>query len=365
MKKLNVLLISVRADHGGGPEHIFRLVKNSDFKKINYYIACPQDEPYYEKFVSLLGEEKIIIIPHRKFSYKKLMLLRKYIMKNKIDVIHSHGKGAGIYSRFLKFITKSKVVHTYHGIHLSYNGLINKIYSLYEKVSSLVTYKIICVSSGEYELAVNKKLVFTPKKLTVVNNGVELVDGNRASYNSFFKIISVTRFNEQKNSELAIDIIEILINKFMISNLVLDFIGTGESKSELERLVKSKGLENKINFLGTKDNMQKIMSEYNIFLSTSRWEGLPIALIEALSVGLPSIVTNVVGNNDIIISSENGLLFDLEDAYKAAEQIKSLMYNEKEWEYLSNNAFESSEKYDIHEMVNKIENIYIGCKRGV
>ena len=63
---MNVLIISARADYGGGPEHIYQLIKNSS-KDIEYFIACPKEKPYWDLYTELVGEKKIEI-PHRKFS---------------------------------------------------------------------------------------------------------------------------------------------------------------------------------------------------------------------------------------------------------------------------------------------------------
>ncbi|MEJ2617259.1 MAG: hypothetical protein P8Z35_20075, partial [Ignavibacteriaceae bacterium] len=106
MEKINrnILIITVRADFGGGPEHIYSLIKELH-KENNFYIACPDDFPYKNKYTDILGKNRIILIPHRKFKLSYLFGLKNYVKYHEINIIHSHGKGAGIYGRFLSVIS--------------------------------------------------------------------------------------------------------------------------------------------------------------------------------------------------------------------------------------------------------------------
>jgi len=108
-EKQDILIITSRADFGGGPEHIFQLI-NQLINGYNFFIACPKDFPYYERYSQLVGEDNIFEIPHRKINVFSILKLSSFIGKNKIDLIHSHGKGAGIYSRLLFFLTGKPIV---------------------------------------------------------------------------------------------------------------------------------------------------------------------------------------------------------------------------------------------------------------
>jgi hypothetical protein len=80
-------MISVRADYGGGPEHIYSLISNLS-NHIIPFIAVPEDRPYYQRFIKVVGMNRIIIIPHRVFKLKTLWQLKKFIIANRIDIIH-------------------------------------------------------------------------------------------------------------------------------------------------------------------------------------------------------------------------------------------------------------------------------------
>ena len=115
--KNSILFISVRADFGGGPQQLYRTVLAIQ-NEYNIYVACPDSKPYFELLADVVGEERIIRIPHRSFNLFSFLKLLKTIRLKNIDLIHSHGKGAGLYSRLLSKLTAVPCVHTFHGIHI-------------------------------------------------------------------------------------------------------------------------------------------------------------------------------------------------------------------------------------------------------
>ncbi len=172
---LKILLITVRADFGGGPEHIYNLIKNLP-EEIKFFIASPKDYPYWGKFSQILTNNLMIEIPHRKFSLNSLIHLIKFIRNENIDIIHSHGKGAGIYSRLLSLFTHKKCIHTFHGFHIDvYNNLQKRLYISLEKILSIFTTKIISVSKSEFE-QLKKNNIAKRSKFVLIENGIKIPD---------------------------------------------------------------------------------------------------------------------------------------------------------------------------------------------
>jgi hypothetical protein len=156
-KTPTVLMLTARADFGGGPEHLYRLI-NLLHHKINIYTACPEDYPYWNLYSKVLGSDHLIKIPHRKFRIGALLDLLHCLKKNKINIIHSHGKGAGIYSRFLSLLTGISCIHTFHGIHIGHYGRFKRnLYLLIEKILSRFTKQYISVSKSEKQSVIESK----------------------------------------------------------------------------------------------------------------------------------------------------------------------------------------------------------------
>lgn len=364
-KKIKILYITVRADFGGGPEHLYRLLTGLP-DKYETYVAAPDDYPYYERYTRLAGKEKIITIPHRKFTLGYLFKLVKYIRKNEISIVHSMGKGAGIYGRPAAFLASCFAVHTFHGIHIgAYNFIRKKLYLLIERILSAFTSAAISVSENERKVILENKII-NDGKLVVVNNGVvigEKPDSKDIESSEVIKIVTITRFDYQKNSKLLIPVINEL-RKFTEKKIELTLLGTGDEYEEVKGLAKKNNLIGEFIFKGAVTDPVEQMKQAHVFISTSRWEGLPIALLEAMSVGLPVVATEVVGNKDIVRDGYNGYLYQEDKPEDAARRIIDMMNNNK-WNALSANAYDTvKNKFSIASMITDTEKVYAKIMGG-
>jgi len=362
-KKTRILHISSRADHGGGPKHIFLLLKNMP-DHIESHICVPNDEPYYKLF-NTLCHNNIIEIPHREFSFKHVISVIKYINKNKINIVHSHGKGASTYARFACLFTKAINIHTPHGIHTdSYSLAQLFIYKLYEAISGNIMQCIIYVSEDEHKKAIEMKL-WKNKKYRIIQNGVpstDLTDKKRirseVRQNLYIPkdnliITTVSRFDYQKNMAVALSIAKKLPNIYFL------WIGDGPDRIPLERICKNTGVKNII-FYGFCDNPIPFLMSSDLYLSTSRWEGLPMAVIEAMSCAIPVVCSNVPGHNEIVKTDINGFLYDLRNTDSACSIIKSITSNSKLMKTLSEGALETQNKlYSDIRMTNQTVSLYL------
>lgn len=357
-----ILIITLRADIGGGPEHVYNLINylKNDF---SFYIAAPDDWPYYDKYVHLIGSERYILLPHRKFSFKHLIRLKRFIDKNSIQLIHSHGKGAGVYSRLLNLFNNRKVIHTFHGLHIGkYNFLMKNIYIYIEKFFSYFTSIFINVSKSEYNLI--KSYNIAPlNKLKIIENGV-IIPENFVSAKNFedkpLKIISFSRFDYQKNSSLIIEIALHLKRSNNLNNFRFIIFGEGTELSKIKHLcVENNLLDYIILPGGTTKTTQELLNSF-CYISTSRWEGLPLGILEAFACGLPVIASNVVGNSDLLQNNEAGILFDLNKPEIAAENLTNLAKNKELWLKFSQNARKSAEfNFNINQMISKTKKLYL------
>ena len=354
---MKILFITLRADHGGGPKHIDLLINNLS-SEIEIYLACPQDKPYYDLWSKSKKIKDIFALPHRKFSVKKLLELNKFIKDNDIGIVHSHGKGAGIYSRILKILNpRLKIVHTLHGVHIGEYGLLKKsAYIFLERFLTLFTDKFINVSNSENSLCLKLKL-FKKSKSEIVYNGIKALlkeDNAKIKFNLSGKrvVTTISRFDYAKNMSLAHEIAQNFKDN---SDIVFLWLGDGDDRAKFEFMAQKDGAN--IIFTGFTDEISAYLSATDIYLSTSRWEGLPYALIEAQSLGIPIVATNVVGNNEVVENDKNGFLF--ESAQQACRDIKILLNDEKIYGKMQAEALLNfKDKFDIGIAVRKVEKIY-------
>lgn len=353
--------ITVRADYGGAPNYINTMINNTS-PSFDIYIACPKDEPYYNIWRSNKRVKDLCVLPHRKFSVSHFISLIKFIKKNKIELIQANGKGAGSY-RFLKiFCPKVKVLYAYRGFHIhDYSKFQRKLYFIYERIMVFFTNRVINVSKGEQQQCINHKVLKKRLSAQIYNgiNPLKLKENRllKEEYKDKFVISTLSRFDIQKNMGLMYDIAWRLKSH---SDIKFIFIGDGEDKSVLEKKAQKEGLKN-IDFVGFKnhDEIAEYFTITDLYLTTARWEGLPFALVEATSVGLPIVASDVVGNNEVCLNNQNGLLFPSEDAIKAVEAILQL-YTDREM--LKSFGLKSSkifqEYFTVVQMVANHEKLY-------
>ncbi len=351
-------MISATSKIGGGPNHIFLLGKNLS-KQHKVFYAIPKSK-YVENSIKD-NKLKALYTSERKLSIKEIIDIIKFVKKNDINILHAHGKGASLTARLVNLFTNIPVILTYHGIHLKcHNFLIRFLYILYENVFGRLDKKKVFVSESERVFA-NSVNIPTFAKDIVIPNGV--LDMQIKEYRNketniypkkeFFNVISVCRLVSQKN----------VLHIGEIANLLPDIkftiIGHGPLWEEINVLKEEKNIDN-LFLLGSKINVYEYLYESDVYLTTSLYEGLPISVLEAMSIGLPVIASNVVGNRDTLIHDESGYFFNLGDIDKAKNHIKFLSENSKKLKNMGEQAFKRQRKlFSLSKMISSYESLYI------
>ncbi|MEP0520516.1 MAG: glycosyltransferase [Hyphomicrobiales bacterium] len=323
---LRVMFSHARVDTGGAPEHAYQLMTALK-DQVEFHVACPTDRPYYQRFVALLGQDHVIEIPHRKLSVSALWKLYKEVKRRKIDVMHAHGKGGGVYARMVGFPAGKKIIYTSHGMPPmsgSFFWFLNSDVWL-DFLLSKVTNAVICVSNGERD-EIESHHVTKGEKLVVIENGVTMGLPRHHAHTAGqpLRLVAVSRFDGQKNSgELAEIVIELEKRK-LAGGFHLTVLGHGEGKADFERKIAEHGLTDRITMTGAVPDVRKYFRESDVLVSTSIWEGMPLALLEAMSEGLPIMASDVVGNHDVVTDGENGLLYSLGNIVQATDAIMLL-----------------------------------------
>lgn len=235
-----------------------------------------------------------------------------------IDIIHLHSSKAGFLGRIVGFLLgkSKKTIYTPHAIsflRLDISPKKRKIFIWMEKFASLFGGKIVACSKSEKEAIEEQNI----KNVTFINNGIKpLQVEKKVNVSDKITIISVGRLSIQKNPKLFNDIaLEFIDNP----NIQFIWCGDGELKSELiSPNIKCTGwIERK--------ELENYLANADIYLSTSLWEGLPLSVLEAMSIGLPIVLSDCVGNRDLI--EDNRFLY--KNKKECIISIKNLLNNEK------------------------------------
>ena len=355
--KIKLLMISSNADLGGGPKQMFSLGTNLH-DNFEVFYALPKNNNY----LLYLDSKNYVEISERKINIKDVFNLIRFIQKNNIQIIHAHGKGAGVLSRITNLFLQKKLIYTFHGIHIKCHSFFtNCIYLIYENVFGRFDSHKIFVGESE-KLYAKRSNVFFSNNTSVINNGVEnklLKEKKTYLGNSQDKkniprinVISVCRFVEQKNIK---DILKIAKR---IPEIDFKIVGYGKLWKDIKQLILELDIEN-VQLIGMQKNVFKYLYYADVFLSTSLYEGLPLSILEAMSVGLPIIASDVVGNQDTIENGISGYLYDLKDLSIPIKYLRELALNEKLRNLMGHNSFKRQRKFfSKQKMISKYENLY-------
>ena len=352
--KIKILLISSSGKTGGGPSHIF-LLKELLKDQFDFFLAMP----FHNSNSKIHDNKKYLNISERKITLRDIIRLIIFSRKNSIDIIHSHGKGAGLIARIIKIFLQKPLIYTFHGIHTICLSRLKKfLYIFYENIIGWLDDEKVFVSLSERMQAIFLK-IFIGKDNRIINNSTnEMVrininrDKNNLNIgikNNKKNIISICRLVDQKN------IFEIFKIAEKLENYNFIVLGDGYLFEKAKIYLKNNNIKNVYLFGNTKD-VFKYLYESDLFLSTSLYEGHPISILEAMSIGLPIVASKVTGNIDTIKSGFSGFFYSLGNINQACSYIEEIMKNNQLKLKFSINSFSTHRKLFTTE---KMKNSYI------
>ena len=252
--------------------------------------------------------------------------LKKLIEKEKYDLIHCHTATAAAVARLatrtLRKKTGMKVLYTVHGFHF-YKGAPNLFWLIYypvEKLLSRFTDGIVLINHEDYNVVINNgfkntKTYFinsiginTKRFAHAAMNNRETIRNEEGYDNNLFLLIYVAEFIHRKNHKFLVDASLELAKK--VADFKILFAGRGTLKQTIQAYVSSVGADKYIDFLGMRQDLDRLFPMCDAGISASRQEGLPLAVAEEMLCCLPVIATRIRGHCDLIINGETGFLYE-------------------------------------------------------
>lgn len=354
-KKPALLLISSRSDTGGGPKHMYELMKTlSESGNYRLFCASPIDPPFGKLFREL--SQEFIPLPARSFSVLSFIRLLMLIAKEDIRVIHSHGRGAGLFSRLLR-VSGAKVVHTFHGIHLE-QTFTGKIKFLTDSYLDPFADDYIFVSEDEKSRAISIGLGRSAR-LHVINNGIRTTSRSKP-YPQNAIIGTLGRLTKVKGIDILMKAFQRLKEDFGYKQLSFKIAGDGEEKQTLELLKSQLESHESIEFLGEVSDPFHFLEELSLYASGSISEGQPLSVLEAMSLEVPCLLSKVTGHNTFI---KAGVAWGWESEMDFSQKALVLLNDPIEAQKLTIKAKEYLRTHHSHEeQVAKTVRVYFDDK---
>ncbi|MDW7662794.1 MAG: glycosyltransferase family 4 protein [Bacillota bacterium] len=299
-------------------------------------------------------------------AFKKL---KDLICQNNYDLIHCHTPIAALHTRLAANRLRkkgTKVIYTAHGFHF-YRGapFVNwLIYYPIERVLARYTDVLITINKEDFERAKSKlhakNVKYIPgigidsEKFYTTEIDKDLKRNELALPKEAFVVLSVGELNKNKNHEVVIKAIA------KINNPGIHYVicGQGQQEGHLRSLSKELSIGDRVHLLGFRKDIPEICKISDVFVLPSHREGLSVALMEAMSVGLPIIASRIRGNTDLIQDGNGGYLHDPEDHFGIAESINRIIANEKLRDEMGMRNKEEGKKYDKWVVKEQMRELY-------
>ena len=250
------------------------------------------------------GDGNHILLP-----FKLALLVRG----GRFDVVHSHTWGVYIESAFGALLGGARIlVHTVHGHYLYYApGLASQLKRglrhFVERVLASAHRRIVTVSDAIQEY-VQAEVGIPAARLLTIHNGVSGAQStfrpDRSDTAAVF--ITVGRLVAVKNYAMLLRAFADVLRLYPVCRLVV--VGDGPERGALESLTHELGIAGRVDFLGFRQDVQHLLLEADVFVLSSKYEGISIALLEAMRAGLPAIATRVGGMAEVLVDGETGIL---------------------------------------------------------
>ncbi len=301
---------------------------------------------------------------------KSIIEARKIIKKEKPNLIHAHSAKGGVIGNVMgKFVSSTTVFHTPQAYSFlsAESSIKRRLYVLIERLVKSKNSVLLASSNSELERGL-KEVKYKKENTVLFDNCIAPIklDSNYsdlASYNLPENYIcTVGRPSYQKNIEMMVEVIREAKKQIPDIHLVIMGIGVVSPNTEnVKQLIKSYDLQNNTTLIEwtERERIFHIVDRSKFYISTARYEGLPYAIIEALSLSKAIIASDSDGNKDLVIDGHNGFLIAQEDIESFTEKVVTLYRSTALRATQEQNSYQLfMERFNLNNNIQKLEQIY-------
>jgi glycosyltransferase involved in cell wall biosynthesis len=299
-----------------------------------------------------------------------IIRLWKLILSPKIDLLETFTPDSNILGLFIGRLAGVQVrIGSHHGY---IEGAPNWRIRLHGwMVNHGFAHCLVAVSEDVYRIAIEKEKI-QPDKIKVILNGIKIIRAEKPQPEirarlraelglspEDFIYISVGRLTLQKGHTYLLDAVPRILERYP-KNTVFIIAGGGNLRESLERKVAILGIERFVHFLGTRSDIPDLLLLADVFVMPSLSEGLPLALLEAMSAGLPIVASGVGGIKTVIYDGENGYLLPLKDVEALSSALIEIRGDEAARKKFSiSNKDLILRKYTLEKMCRQYETLFL------
>lgn len=371
MQKIKIAyVINDISKTGGAEQQIYNILENIDREKFEPFVISLRGKGHRGREVEKMGFKVYALNRNlRLYGFRKMVDMFKIFKLEKPDIMHSflfvsntYGRLAAVFAGVPVKIISEQNIYADKKRRFGLPILIDKFLAKF-------TCKIIAVSEGVKNFTINQEGIKNDK-IRIIYNGINPERfKSKASNKNIRKefgiadkislIVCVASLTEQKNHDMLLKGFALAKNEL---NAKLLIVGDGEKRHKLKSFTEKLGIKEDVIFTGNRTDVPDILKTSDIFALTSHFEGLPVAIIEAMVFGLPVVGTDVYGINEAVIDGYNGFLVSLTDSNTFASRLVELCQAETLKEKMSRNAKKTvDKKFSSDIVVRRQEDLYEQC----
>ena len=301
-----------------------------------------------------------------KLDIEAIREIRKSIKHLKPDIIHVHGTRAGSLGRLAAIGFRIPVVYTEH--------LWTKNYKLPSRFAhrlqliglwflDMFTTVNIAVSQSVKDFMVENQ-ISRDEKIVVIYNAIEPLKKEAKIFSGKDWVIgTIGTLNFQKGIQYLIEAFPIILKEFPKARL--EIVGEGPYRRRLEKLVKKMKLSNSISFTGFVKDIEEKIINFDLYAQPSLSESFGLAIVQAMSIGLPVVATNTGGIPEVVTTGKTGILVEAAKPKALAAAILELLRDHEKAKKMGKMAAQDVKiKFNLKEMIKETEKIYEQVAKG-
>ena len=373
-EKVGVLHIITLSSWGGAQQVCHDIATNIDNRMYSTEVACAPGGELVERL-----REKGIVVHEVNSLGRKISVLRdlravfelyRLIRRGGYSVVHCHSSKAGMAGRLAAWLAGTPQRYfTAHGwgfYNVQEYGYMRRLLILSEKLCARISTRVVCVSERVRQDGLKERIA-KEGKFVVIRNGLAPDNASHAKRESLRSMIGasdsdtvfgmVARLAYPKDPLLFLGAAKRVREAYPGAKFVL--VGDGPLYAECEEFVRSEGLEGSVFLLGFRGDARELLAGLDAFVLCSRFEGLPVTIIEAMLGGLPVIASDVGGVGELVENRRNGLLIRPNNVDELTEAVIEIIKNPSDRVRMGRASYETAmADYTVAKMIEGYQNLY-------
>lgn len=370
MKKIRLLHLITRLPIGGAERMLLGVLRHLDKERFESVVCCIQDRGELANEAEAMGIPVIALGLMARGGYDRrvVLALRRLMREQCIDVVHSHLYHANLYGRLAARHEGIPAVASVHNTYTQrkwYRHLINRY----------LARNTFCVTAGsadverdllEIDRVPRGKVVRLPNCIDLGRVDTTLTAAEakqRLGFMPTARVIgTVGRVEEQKGQVFLLEAFAQLRQSRGSDDLGLLIVGNGRLMSRLRETAERLGIAASCRFPGNLPQLGDVYRAIDVFVMPSLWEGLSLAMLEAMAAGLPMVATDVGGAQDVLGDSERGVLVPPGDATAIATAVGGLIADARaSAETAAAGTRHVRERYSVAALAAQLSDIYLAA----